>query len=314
MRLRLRRRHLRLLGAVLIAAIALPVLLRFPWSAVWAVLLHADGGLLAAALAINLVSLVAKGWAWHLLLRPVAPSRWRTTQEANLVGAAVNNASVSIVGEAARVHYVVVRGGISPQIAAASIAWARGVEALALAIFLIVAPGLLHLPPLAHGLQAAAGFLLVSAVILVWSGRLLRLSRRIPLRLRTAIAALAAIGSPSRLVLPIALGLVNWGAQWATYHGTLLAVHVPATLAASYAALIAANVGGLLRISPGNIGVTQAALVLALLPFGVSPHHAVAAGVALQAIQILPVSAMGIALVGWRGISIARARPARSGA
>src|SRR5205823_14938551 len=65
--------------------------------------------------------------------------------------------------------------------------------------------------------------------------------------------------------------------QWATYHLVLRATHVPVSLAASFTALIAANLSGLLRPTPANVGVTQAALVVGLLPFGVAPEQAVAA-------------------------------------
>src|SRR5438034_6398399 len=51
------------------------------------------------------------------------------------------------------------------------------------------------------------------------------------------------------------------------------ATHVPVSLAASFTALIAANLSGLLRPTPANVGVTQAALVVGLLPFGRSEEH-----------------------------------------
>ena len=60
------------------------------------------------------------------------------------------------------------------------------------------------------------------------------------------------------------------------------------------------NLGGLLRPTPANVGVTQAALVVGLLPFGVAPEHAVAAGLALQGLQVLPVLFLGAMMTGWR--------------
>jgi uncharacterized membrane protein YbhN (UPF0104 family) len=87
-------------------AVALKALAGFPWEDTLATLVNANYWVLGAALVINLSSLVAKGWAWHLLLKPVAPNRWRTAQEANLVGAAVNNVSIAVGGEAARIHYI----------------------------------------------------------------------------------------------------------------------------------------------------------------------------------------------------------------
>jgi uncharacterized membrane protein YbhN (UPF0104 family) len=114
------------------------------------------------------------------------------------------------------------------------------------------------------------------------------------------LAVLRTMGRGGRLLLPTLFALYNWATQWATYHLVLRATHVPVSLAASFTALIAANLSGLLRPTPGNVGVTQAALVVGLLPFGVAPEQAVAAGLALQGLQVLPVLFLGAMVTGWR--------------
>src|SRR5207302_2041115 len=58
------------------------LLLRFPWRTTVQTLEMVNTTLLAAALVINLVSPLAKGWAWHLLLAPIAPNRWWLAEEA----------------------------------------------------------------------------------------------------------------------------------------------------------------------------------------------------------------------------------------
>ena len=60
--------------------VAVRAALRFPWTSTKDALVHARASLLLAALAINLLSLAAKGLSWHLLLRPVAPNRWPSAQ------------------------------------------------------------------------------------------------------------------------------------------------------------------------------------------------------------------------------------------
>jgi uncharacterized membrane protein YbhN (UPF0104 family) len=105
-----------------------------------------------------------------------------------------------------------------------------------------------------------------------------------------------------RLIGPTALGLLSWAAEWATYHLTLRAVHVPASYAASFTALIAVNLGGVVRLTPANVGVMQAAMVGALLPFGIAADQAVASGLALQAIEVLPILALALMVAGWAGL------------
>jgi uncharacterized membrane protein YbhN (UPF0104 family) len=289
------------LAGFIVAAFALR---RFPWQATFAALVGADAALLAAALVINLASLLAKGWAWHLLLHPVARCRWRVAQEANLVCAAVNSISVLVMGEAARMHYVARHDGVPPATAAASILGARAVEALGLALFVLGMPFLGSLPPLFRWIQlgAALALVLAAAALLVRSRGRRDPPRFLPRVVRSMLAALLEMGSFRRIAVPTLLAVASWITQWGTYHLVLLAIGVPVTPAASVTALIITNIGGLLRITPANVGVTQAAMTVSLLPFGVPPEQAVAAGLALQGIQVLPVLALAMALVGWKGL------------
>jgi len=294
------RAFLRTALAILGIGAAAIALVRFPWLQTVSLLTRANPAILWTALLVNLTSLVFKGWSWHLLLRPVAPSRWRTAQEANLVGAAVNNISVSVVGEAARIQYAVARDFLPWGTVLASVVWARAVEAIALGAFLVTASAWLHLPPFLHGVQIGVGLLLVLAIAALAWGRKLPWRRVVPDRVRGIARTLAEIGGPGRLVLPVLLGMANWGAQWATYHLCLLALRLPVTPEASFTALLVTNLSTVFRVAPGNVGVTQAAMALALLPFGIRAHEAVAGALALQGIQMLPVLALGALLVGLR--------------
>ncbi len=291
------------------AALAL-FLGRFPWREVPAVLARANLAILGLALVVNLGSLVAKGWAWWFLLQPAAKCRWRTAQEANLIGAAMNTISVTVLGETARVQDLAIREGIPIGAVAASVVRVRAVEALALAGFMLLAPAALPLPPLLHGLQITGGALVLALVAAAWSGRRARLLERIPAKVRAVLTSVTETGSMRTFVPALLLALVNWVALWATYQLVLSAFGIGVPLAASFTALILTNLSGLFRLSPGNVGVTQAAMIVALLPFGVRPHEALVAGLALQAVQILPVLALALAAVSGRQLAARAARGA----
>src|SRR5256886_5081686 len=126
---------------------ALKFFTAFPWRVTFAALLGANPWLLAIAFAANLSSLVAKGWGWHLVLKPAAPHSWRHAQEANLVGAAVNDLSVAVAGEPARPHLVAQRAGQPVAAAASSAGWSPPAAAPALAQFLVMAARLPELEP-----------------------------------------------------------------------------------------------------------------------------------------------------------------------
>ncbi len=296
-------RRWRLVGwllALVGVGLALKFFTGFPWRVTFATLLGANPWLLAVALVVNLSSLLAKGWGWHLILKPVAPHRWRDAQEANLVGAAVNTLSVAVAGEAARVHVIAQRAGVPVGAAVSSVVWTRVAEALALAVFLVMAPGLLDLQPWLRALAAGVGLALGVVLLLAWARGWSWLADQLPPRLAGRVVALRAMGRGGRLLLPTGFALYNWATQWLTYHLVLRATHVPVSFAASFTAVVVANLSGVLRPTPANVGVTQAALVVALLPFGIAPEQAVAAGLALQALQVLPVLLLGAMVTGWR--------------
>ncbi len=265
--------------ATLAGLVAVSVLLlRFPWQHTFQVLAAVNVGLLATALLINLLSPLAKGWAWHLLLKPVAPNRWWVAEEANLIGTAVNSIAAGVSGEAARISLIMRRDTVPLRPAVLSVVWSRGVEALGLGLFLVLAPLVLELPAPLRGLQIGAGAALVAALALTRVRGLGDLIAKLPASLRAGAAELAEMSWGGRLIAPTALALVSWAAEWATFHLTL-------------------------RVTPANVGVMQAALVGALVPFGVAADQAVAGGLALQAIEVLPVLALALAVAGRTGLA-----------
>jgi uncharacterized membrane protein YbhN (UPF0104 family) len=262
-------------------------------------------------LVINLLSPLAKGLSWHLLLSRVAPNRWWVAQEANLVGTAVNSVAAGVSGEAARVAMVVEREGVPVRGAVVSVAWSRGVEALGLALFLLIAPLVLRLPPTLRGLQLAAGLVLATALAAArFRGWELVVSR-LPASVRAAARDLAEMSRGPRLLAPVGLALVSWAAEWACYHLAFRAAHLHVSYAASFTALMAVNLGGVIRVTPANVGLMQAAIVGALLPFGIDPDRAVAAGLALQAIEVFPVLALTLPIIGRAGLKRLRAEAGR---
>jgi uncharacterized membrane protein YbhN (UPF0104 family) len=106
----------------------------------------------------------------------------------------------------------------------------------------------------------------------------------------------------------LAFATCNWLAQWFTYHWSIAATHVAVTPAVSLMALVLSNLVGILRLTPGNIGVMQGSLVVGMRAFEIPPANALAAGLALQAVQVLPVLAIGMAIVGRQGFRRLAAR------
>jgi uncharacterized membrane protein YbhN (UPF0104 family) len=296
----------RLAKGVLIVAILLfagRAIRSFPWKGTYQALLGAQLDILFVGLCINLLSMIAKGTAWHLLLRPLAPHRWSSAQVATFIGTSANSLSVSVAGEAVKIHSIVKRDRVPLEASVVSDVWARIIEVVGLAIFLVFVPALFRLPPIWRSVQLVAGAMLVVFAALVSARKIRKLPAWLPQPLARAVASWAGIGSWRRVVWPLALGVGNWIIQWTTFHLVLRSLGAGPTLAASLTALLATNLGGLLHLTPGNVGIFQAAMVASLVPFGIPSERAMAASLVLQAVQMVPVVMIGcLMIVPWRSL------------
>ncbi len=267
---------------------------RMSWKQIGAAFAHADLLLLLAATIVNVFSLAAKGEAWHLLLRPLAPHGGWAAQVANLIGSAVNSISVSVAGDAVRVHEIVRREKVPLRPAVQSVVATRVLEGVTLAGFIMLGPALMRLPHFLRGVQIGAIALIVIFLALTLIRRNRPLPRRVPGFVREIVEFRNAIGSWGRMALPLLFASVNWAIQWLTYDWALTAVGARPGAAGAYLAMIAANVIGFFRFTPANVGVFQAAVTGALAGLGISPEKAFTGSLVLQAIQVLPILAAGM--------------------
>jgi uncharacterized membrane protein YbhN (UPF0104 family) len=120
---------------------------------------------------------------------------------------------------------------------------------------------------------------------------------------------MARVTTGGRLSAALALSMVSWVAQIATYHITARAAHFPIPLEGTIAALLAVNLSFLLRATPGNVGIFQATYALAAGAMGLARNPAIAVAVLIQlVVQLIPTTAIGVALVP--GMVFRRAREA----
>lgn len=274
---------------------------RFPWAAALRSVERASLPLLGVIAAANLLSLAAKGTAWQILLQRHARPQVADAVSATIVGAAVGSLGPSVAGEAARLRFIVGRGGVTLGGGLSTIVGARILEAVALLAVLSVAG--VALPPSRYTtpLRLAAP-LLLAVTALVSQPRLLRsMAGRLPPSAGSVLERWATtLGGPGTAGAVLLSG-VNWFLQWAAYAGAGLAVSLPHAGAIGFAALLLCNLGGAARLTPGNIGVLQASFALAAAPFGAAAAPALAASLVLQAAQVLPVIAAGLAILASAG-------------
>jgi uncharacterized membrane protein YbhN (UPF0104 family) len=289
------------LVALAIGGFAVRFGMSFPWARTGDMLADIDWLLLAAAALANILSLAAKAAAWCLVVRRVVPLRMTTAQAATFLGAAVGSVSISVSGEVARAQLVEARDNVRLATAAASLLVTRIVEALGLIVFLALACILILPQPHAHSLGlilgAAAAILALGYHLVPWS----RIRARALGRWHEVLVQLTAVKRHQGLAPAVALATLGWVGQWLTYHWSIGATHVAVDVAVSLTALVMANLIGIFRLTPGNFGVMQGAVMLGMQGFAIPAANALAAGLALQAAEVFPVLAIGLGIVGARG-------------
>ncbi|HEU4629123.1 MAG TPA: lysylphosphatidylglycerol synthase transmembrane domain-containing protein [Gemmatimonadaceae bacterium] len=284
------------------------------WGEVWRAVRHASPAVLLAAAIVNLLSLLARGTRWWLFLRASGAPSLGTALRGAVVASGLNNVLPANGGEAARVMLVARREGVSSATVLATVALDRLVELLSCVALLVAAPLVLPLPaPLRdwRGRGAAALAVVVAlCALLMWRAARRRPGAALPPlaaptagRLPAVRAYLArfahgvtGLALPRRVGAALALSLLSWAGQAAVYHLTSRAAGFPASFAASAAAMLAVNLAFVVQTTPGNVGVFQLVYALVMAAFGL-PHSA-AVGVALliQALQIVPVTALALLL------------------
>jgi uncharacterized membrane protein YbhN (UPF0104 family) len=81
-----------------------------------------------------------------------------------------------------------------------------------------------------------------------------------------------------------------------TYHLVALATGLPASFPQSTVTMLAVNLSFLMPLTPGNVGVFQAVYAVTMAAFGVPSSAAVATALLIQALQILPMTAVAAIL------------------
>lgn len=273
----------------------------FPWASTLRTIARASVPWLVLAAIANLLSLVAKGAAWRKLLQHHAWPRAADAVSATILGAAVGALGPSVAGEAARLRFIVGRGGVTLGGGLATVVAARLLEAVALLAVLSITGGLLPATPWTVALRVAAPGLLAVVVVISRPPVVRWIAGRLPGAAGAVLRRRAAVLSARGTLGALALSALNWVLQWAAYAAACLAVALPHALALGFLALLIANVGGAARLTPGNVGVLQVSFALAAAPLRVDTAGAVAASLLLQAAQVLPVLLVGVAIMASSG-------------
>jgi phosphatidylinositol alpha-mannosyltransferase len=320
-------------AAILLAAVLAFALSRLDLPHVAHALLSASPGWVVLALALMMLSLLARAASWHATLRAALPDArvaWRAVARATTIGVMASAVFPGRIGEPTRILVLSrrVEGPASRTFpVVAGTVFSQTLINLA-ALGILAAVTLTSVPLLRGGasaLEAVLALPLFVALFVFGGPALLRLaqrSRSLRIRggaiafaglLRLAQRGLVVFARPRYGAPAVGFQLLAWALQWGSCYMVVLALGLQhqATLVTAAAVLLAVNVTAVLPATPSNVGVFQAACLVVLAAYGIGAGPALAYGIILQAIELLTALALGVpALLSegmtWRDIRRAR--------
>ncbi len=312
-------------GGVLLATLLAYALSRLNLPRVVHALISASPGWLVLALALMMLSLLARAMSWLAILRAALPDarlRWAPVVRATMIGVMASAIFPGRIGEPTRV-LVLSRRLDGPTtrtfpIVAGTVFSQTLINLIALAILAAVT---FSSVPLLHGrasaLEAVIGAPVLVALFVFGGPPLLRLAQRSRNhRIRSGAIAfagllrlgrqgLAAFARPRYGVPAVGTQLLAWALQWGSCYMVILALGLEskATPVTAAAILLAVNVSAVLPATPSNVGVFQAACVVVLAAYGVGAGQGLAYGIILQAVELLTALALGVPALLMEGMT-----------
>jgi uncharacterized protein (TIRG00374 family) len=305
-------------GVLTLAALALVLWLGAThpdWGEIGSALAAASAGWIIAAGLVNILSLVVRGAGWIVAAEIAADRRlpWLHAQAAFQIGQGVNTVVPGRVGELIKVYVLNGRiGGGAARFSAllGSVAVHRLMD--------VVPLGIVSLTVVAFG-ELQGGLRVSVIATLVFSGAMLLLAARLAtrpgarVRSRRAAEMLDALRGGfmvlrhrGPLALAVVLETVGWSIQIGVVWLGFVAFGIDAGPVAAGAVVIATNAATLIPLWPGNVGLVQVAVALALAPWGVPQSEGIAFGLALQGAEIITALALGGAGMAYEGIGLRR--------
>jgi uncharacterized membrane protein YbhN (UPF0104 family) len=274
----------------------------------------------AVAVLINFISVVVRAHAWNIVIKQAILPPWprrRTVFSAFCIGLLGNAALPGRVGELARVavvtRHVRRRPGTWATIVGTVFAH-RLFDVLASVALVLVT---LYVAPIPQWASPVLAVAIGVGLGLLLAGFLLARRHHRPLSeelgalrrvLHMARRGLTVLRRPAPALEALFFQLLGWTAQLFAVYTSFLAFGIDPSLEAAALVLVVMNVVMIFPFWPGNVGLVQAAVAAALLPYGISYGHGILFGIGLQAIEASVGIGLGFVFLAREGFTFAMLR------
>lgn len=274
----------------------------------------------ALAVLINLFSVVVRAQAWSIVIKQAIPPPWprrRNVFAAFCIGLLGNAALPGRVGELARVAVVTRHVRRRPGTWATMVGTVFAHRLLDVVASVLLVLLTLYIAPIPDWASPVLAVAIGVGLGLLLAGFLLARKHHRPLSqelgafrrvLHMARRGLTVLRRPAPAVQALCLQLLGWTAQLFAVFTTLLAFGIDPSIEAAALVLVVMNVVMIFPFWPGNIGLVQAAVAAALLPYGVSYPHGIVFGIGLQAIEASVGLGLGFLFLAREGFTFAMLR------
>jgi uncharacterized membrane protein YbhN (UPF0104 family) len=301
---------------VLALAIALLVWRGPDWGAVANAFRFVTWNWVVAAIALNLLSVVARALAWNRVIEAAMPPprpRFRYVFSAFSIGLFANAILPGRIGELARVAV------LTRRMERRADAWATLVgtvfahrvfdlfPVLLLVIYVLLTAKIPHWALTGLLVVLVAGFALFAFALAGARRRHGSVLDDVGLRRLVTLAryGLGVMHEPLPALAAALLQCVGWACQLLAVLATMRAFGIDAPLPAAGLVLLLMNVATLFPLWPGNFGLVQAAIALPLVSYGVPYAKGFAFGIGLQAIEASVGVGLGLLFLAREGLSYA---------
>ncbi|MBM3267171.1 MAG: flippase-like domain-containing protein [Candidatus Sericytochromatia bacterium] len=288
---------------------------------VWAVMRMADPPWLAVAIGVYLASFLFRARRWALLLAPSGPFGVRRVLPYLFVGYAGNNLLPARMGELVRTVALSRKTGVRKTAILTTVVMERLFDGLTLLLLLGGLAAFYPLVPWMRGVGLLASAIFGGALIffvanLLWpqagAAAIAALERALPPAMAARLArmyasfldGIATLRRADRVLAVVALSLLTWAAEAAYYFATMRAVGLGVPPHAAVVTLIIVALATIAPSAPGFVGTFQLSCVTALAAFGVGRELGLGYAVLLHAAQIVPVTAIGVAIAAFGRIPL----------
>ena len=269
-----------------------------------------------AAMALNLLSVVARALAWRTVVHqalPKNPPPFGRLFSAFSIGLLGNAVLPARTGELARVAVLTrdyPRGQGYTATLLGTVFTHRlfdVIPAMLLVVYVLLTAKIPHWALTSFAIAAAlGGILLVFALV---TSRLRKPVVEELSRLRRLLAmarvGLDVLRSPAGVAVAIFFQCLGWLLQLLAVWVAMRAFNIDAPLPAAGLVLVLMNIATIFPLWPGNVGLLQAAIALPLVSYGVAYTTGFAYGIGLQMLEMTVGVGVGLIFLAREGVSFA---------